>query len=86
MIGYNTISCIIAGQILSAVSGGRMTIVVGIVITAMISWIVALFGMTAFQIYERYDQVYPIVCLFAWHRTAPYLSTLSTSPNQCQRK
>lgn len=54
MIGYNVISCILGGQILSAVSGGSMSIVVGIVITAIMSWSVAVFGMTPFHVYERY--------------------------------
>lgn len=54
MVGYGTISCIIAGQILSAVSNGSMTIVVGIVITAFISWAVAVFGMRVFHVFERY--------------------------------
>ena len=53
MVGYGTISCIIAGQILSAVSNGSMTIIVGIVITALISWLVAVFGMGLFHVYER---------------------------------
>ena len=52
-VGYNVISCIIAGQILSAVSGGSLSIVVGIIITALISWLVAVFGMAVFQTYER---------------------------------
>ncbi|KAI4241537.1 MAG: hypothetical protein L6R40_004517 [Gallowayella cf. fulva] len=54
MIGYGTIDCIIGGQILSAVSGGTMSIVVGIVIVALISWVIAVFGMAIFQKYERY--------------------------------
>ena len=53
MVGYAIISCIIGGQILSAVSGGSMSIVVGIIIIALITWTVAVFGMTPFQIYER---------------------------------
>ena len=53
MIGYATICCIISGQILSAVSDGSMSIVVGIIITALISWFVAVFGMAIFHSYER---------------------------------
>ena len=53
MVGYGTISCIIAGQLLSAVSNGSLTIIVGIVITALISWLVAVFGMGLFHFYER---------------------------------
>ena len=54
MIGYGTISCILGGQILSAVSGGSMTVIVGIVIIALITWIIAVFGMELFHVYERY--------------------------------
>ena len=53
MVGYGTISCIISGQLLSAVSGGSMSIVVGIIIVAFISWVIAVFGMALFHIYER---------------------------------
>ena len=53
-VGYGTISCIIGGQILSAVSGERMTVIVGIVIVALITWIIPVFGMAPFHVYERY--------------------------------
>ena len=53
MIGYAIICCIIGGQILSAVSGGSMSVVVGIVILALFTWLIASFGMTPFHIYER---------------------------------
>lgn len=53
MVGYGTIDCIVGGQILSAVSGGTMSIVVGIVIVALVSWVVAVFGIKIFHIYER---------------------------------
>ena len=58
MVGYGTIACIISGQVLSAVSGGSMSIIVGIVVTALITWIVAVFGMGVFQTYERSDNLY----------------------------
>ena len=53
MVGYAVIATIISGQILSAVSNGSMSIIVGIVITALISWVVAVFGMAIFHTYER---------------------------------
>jgi purine-cytosine permease-like protein len=37
MEGYGTLSCIIGGQVLSAVSGGGMSIVVGVVIVGTFS-------------------------------------------------
>lgn len=53
-VGYGAINCIIGGQVLSAVSGGSMSIVVGIIIVAFVSLVVAVFGLGVFYIYERY--------------------------------
>ena len=53
MVGWGTIDCIIGGQVLSAVSGGTMTIEVGIVIVALVELVIAAFGMKIFQFYER---------------------------------
>jgi purine-cytosine permease-like protein len=62
MVGYAVIATIISGQILSAVSGGSMSIVVGIVITALVSWLVAVFGMRIFHTYERCAPSNPRFC------------------------
>ena len=60
MVGYGVISCIIAGQMLSAVNGGHMTIIVGIIIAALIIGVVAIFGMAVLHVYERYmDTSFP---------------------------
>ena len=48
MIGFCTINCIIGGQILSAVSGGGMSIV-GIIVVALVCWVVAVVGMSLFH-------------------------------------
>jgi hypothetical protein len=53
IVGYLTLNFIISGQILSAVSGGTMTIAVGIVIVTAVCWVVAVFGMFIFHTYER---------------------------------
>jgi purine-cytosine permease-like protein len=53
MVGYGMIDCVVGGQILSAVSGGSMSIVVGIIIVALITWVVSIFGMAVFHHYER---------------------------------
>lgn len=64
MLGYGMIDCLIGGQVLSAVADGQLTIVVGIIIIALISWLVVLFGMTPFQVYERYDKApRSLICL-----------------------
>lgn len=54
MVGYATIDCIIGGQVLSAVSGGSMPVIVGIIVVAIVTWIIAVFGMAIFHKYERY--------------------------------
>ncbi|KAF2120269.1 putative NCS family nucleoside transporter [Lophiotrema nucula] len=43
-MGFATIDCIIAGQLISAVSGGKVTVVAGIIILSVGSWIISLFG------------------------------------------
>lgn len=53
MIGYATIDAIIGGQVISAVSDGSVSIIVGIVIVTIIAWFIAAFGMALFQRYER---------------------------------
>ncbi len=55
MLGYALIVSIIAGQVLSAVSpNGSMSVVVGIVIVAAITWAVTTFGIAVFHYYERF--------------------------------
>jgi purine-cytosine permease-like protein len=58
MVGYTTIDCIIGGQVLSAVSGGHMKIVVGVIVVAIITLFIAVFGMAIFHKYERYAWVH----------------------------
>ncbi|RMD42566.1 hypothetical protein DV735_g2548, partial [Chaetothyriales sp. CBS 134920] len=54
-LGYSLVVCIIGGQVLSAISpGGNMSVVVGIVILAVITWGVTTFGIQVFHYYERY--------------------------------
>jgi purine-cytosine permease-like protein len=53
MVGYGTIDCIIGGQVLSAVSGGGMSIAVGVVLVAVLECLIAGFGLKIFHYYER---------------------------------
>ncbi|KAK0255508.1 Vitamin B6 transporter [Friedmanniomyces endolithicus] len=55
LLGYCILDAVIAGQILSAVSAnGDLSVVVGIVITAVITWLVTVFGYSIFHWYERW--------------------------------
>ncbi|KAL1961952.1 hypothetical protein VTN77DRAFT_733 [Rasamsonia byssochlamydoides] len=70
MLGYGMIDCVIGGQILSAVSDGRMTVIVGIIVVAIVSWLVATFGMRVFQAYERYSWLPQAIVLAVMAGTA----------------
>lgn len=55
LLGYSLIDLVIAGQILSAVStNGSLPVVVGIIIVAVICWVISTFGISIFHTYERY--------------------------------
>jgi purine-cytosine permease-like protein len=52
LLGYSMI--VVAGQMLSAVSpDGSLTVEVGIIIVAVITWVVTTFGIRVFHYYER---------------------------------
>ncbi|KAI0002649.1 FAD/NAD(P)-binding domain-containing protein [Xylariaceae sp. FL0662B] len=63
-LGYGLVDCLVAGLILSAVNGAGLTVVVGIIITAIITWIVATFGIKWFHTFERYVWVPTVLVLF----------------------
>ncbi|KAK8240589.1 putative nucleoside transporter [Phyllosticta capitalensis] len=54
LLGYSLIDCVVAGQVLSHVSSSNLSIVVGIVIVAIVTWFVTTFGYNVFHYYERY--------------------------------
>lgn len=55
LIGYSMIDAVVAGQMLSAVSSnGSLTVEVGIIISAVVTWVVTTFGIKIFHHYERY--------------------------------
>ena len=64
LLGYAMIDTVVAGQILSAVSpNGSLSVVVGIVITALIAWIICSFGYTIVHHYARYAWLPQVIVL-----------------------
>ena len=63
-IGFGILGCIIAGQIISAVNGGGLTIAVGGIIAAPCIGFVATFGIAILHIFERYAFVPQIISFF----------------------
>ncbi|KAL2818990.1 hypothetical protein BDW59DRAFT_181816 [Aspergillus cavernicola] len=53
-LGYGMMSSMVGGQLLSKLTGGAVSVVVGIIIVALASLVVATFGMHIFQYYERF--------------------------------
>ncbi|PYH47822.1 purine-cytosine permease family protein [Aspergillus saccharolyticus JOP 1030-1] len=64
MLGYGMIDCLVGGQILAAVADGKMTVVVGIIIVAILTWLVVVFGMKPFHAYERWAWAPQLVAMF----------------------
>lgn len=62
-LGYSLIDCVVAGQILSGVSGNHMSVVVGIIIVALITWVITTFGYQVFHYYERYAWLSQLIIL-----------------------
>jgi len=63
MVGYGLVDMLLTGQILSAVNGGGMTIIVGTIISAIVTLIICLFGMKLFHTYERYAFIPQLIVL-----------------------
>jgi purine-cytosine permease-like protein len=53
LIGFCVINCVVGGQCLSAVSGGSLTPVVGIVIIGVLSLLISFCGYNVLHNYER---------------------------------
>ncbi|KAJ2970235.1 hypothetical protein NQ176_g8284 [Zarea fungicola] len=56
-LGWAAVSCITGGLALTAVSDGRVSLVLGIVILAVVAWLISIVGLNAILVYERYAWV-----------------------------
>ena len=83
LLGYSLLDAVVAGQMLSAVSGtSNLNIVVGIVIVAVITWVITTFGYTVFHMYERYAWLPQIVMFSILAGVAGPNFDLTTNPSQ----
>lgn len=79
LLGYSMIDLVIAGQILSAVSAnGSMSIAVGIVVVAIVSWLLSTFGIWVFQKYQRYAFIPPLIAFSILYGVSSHNFDLST--------
>ncbi|KNG47670.1 purine-cytosine permease fcy21 [Stemphylium lycopersici] len=63
-IGYGLIDCLVGGLLLSAVNGGGMSVIVGIIIVALITWVVVTFGIKWFYKFEQFVWAPTVLVLF----------------------
>jgi purine-cytosine permease-like protein len=61
--GFAVVNTVVVGEILSAVSNYSMTIAVGCIIIAVISYLVSLFGFALIHTYERYAWIASVILL-----------------------
>jgi NCS1 nucleoside transporter family len=81
LLGYSLLDAVVAGQIISAVSGSdNLSVVVGIVIVAVITWVITTFGYTVFHLYERYAWVPQIIVVSILAGVAGPKFDLTTNP------
>lgn len=57
LLGWSVVNCITGGQILAAVSDGKVPLIVGIIIISAISLVVAIFGIKFVQLFEDYAAI-----------------------------
>lgn len=62
-VGYATIAAIVAGQLLRAVSGGHLSMVVGILVIVIVAFVVSFFGYAIIHHYERYAWIIALILL-----------------------
>lgn len=74
--GFAVVNYVVVGQILSAVSGYTMSITVGIVIIAVISYVVSIFGFRLIHTFEKYSWIYTfiLICVLIG-QAAPHIQT-----------
>ncbi|CCU81768.1 purine-cytosine permease [Blumeria hordei DH14] len=64
-IGYTTVNVVVVGQILSAVSDYKISIIVGCVIISILGYLVSLFGFKIIHTYEKYSwiSIFIVFCI-----------------------
>lgn len=73
--GFAVVNIVVTGQILSAVSDYSMTISVGCVIVAIISYVVSIFGFAIIHTFEKYSWVisFILICVL-YGQAAPHIA------------
>ncbi|KKK19066.1 putative nucleoside transporter [Aspergillus rambellii] len=72
-MGWAAVSCITGGLALTAVSDGRVSLILGIVILAVVALAISLVGLNAILVYERYAWIiFFVIFLIIFGETGRY--------------
>lgn len=79
--GFAVVNVVITGQMLSAVSNYSMTISVGCVIVAIISYVVSIFGFKMIHTFEKYSWIVSFILIAVLYgQAAPHISATAPAP------
>lgn len=85
LMGYLILNAVVGGQILSAVStNGSLSVIVGIVIVCVITWVVTSFGYNIFHTYQRYAWLPQVIVICILCGTAGPHFDLTGNPSAGQ--
>jgi NCS1 nucleoside transporter family len=74
--GFAVVNYVVVGQILSAVSDYTMSITVGIIIIAIVSYVVSIFGFKLIHSFEKYSWIYTFILMCVLiGQAAPHVDT-----------
>lgn len=80
-LGWASVSCITGGLALSAVSGGHLSIAVGVVIIACVSLVFSFIGLRAVLLYEKYAWILFFIIFMIMYGEAAHFADLSPPPS-----
>lgn len=72
-MGYAAVSCITGGIALTAVSDGRVSLILGIIILSVVALLISFIGLNAILLYERYAWIiFFVIFLIIFGETGKY--------------
>lgn len=81
-MGWSAVSCITGGLALTAVSDGRVSLILGIVILAVAALAISFIGLNAILVYERYAWcVFFVIFLIIFGETGKYADNTTPASN-----
>ena len=79
--GFAVVNYVVVGQILSAVSDYKMSITVGIIIIAILSYVISIFGFKLIHTFEKYSWIGTfILMLVLIGQAAPHIDANAPGP------